>query len=147
MTGPELNRLSGAVRFMELHCRPKRGLWWLSTNRGTGRRTIGDIQKRVTKLQVEHGLRPYNVTTFESRGGLHAHIVFLGNREIVERLRGSTAFGDLIQVDPVTDPAGTIGAVVWVGSERRVRERVRDSVVPASRPGGGPVVGTLSGTL
>jgi hypothetical protein len=48
---------------------------------------------------------------------------------------------------PVTEPAGTIGAVVWVGSGRRVRERVRVSVVPTSRAGGGPVVGTLSGML
>ena len=46
------------------------------------------------------------MTTYESRGGLHAHIVFLGNREIVERLEGSASFGELVQVDPVTDPNG-----------------------------------------
>jgi hypothetical protein len=57
-------------------------------------------------LQLEHGLRPYNVTTFEGRGGLHAHIAFLGNLEIVRRLKSSTAFGELVQVDPVTDTAG-----------------------------------------
>src|SRR6476620_2125705 len=90
MTGPELNRLSGAVRFMELYS--KRGLWWLHTNKGTARYTIAAIQKRITRLQVEHGLRPYNVTTFETRGGLHAHIVLIGNREVVERLKSSTAF-------------------------------------------------------
>src|SRR5215467_4724768 len=99
MTGPELNRLSGAVRFMELHCKPKRGLWCLHTNKGTPRSTISDIQKRITRLQVEHGLRPYNVTTFETRGGLHAHIVFLGNRELADRLKSSMAFGEFIQVD------------------------------------------------
>jgi hypothetical protein len=55
-------------------------------------------------LQIERGLRPYNVTAFETRGGLHAHIVFLGNREIVERLKSSTAFGEFIQVDAVGDP-------------------------------------------
>jgi Helix-turn-helix len=102
MTGPELNRLSGAVRFMELYS--KRGLWWLHTNKGTARYTIAAIQKRITRLQVEHGLRPYNVTTFETRGGLHAHIVLIGNREVVERLKSSTAFGELVQVDPAPDP-------------------------------------------
>jgi hypothetical protein len=105
MTGPELNRLSGAVRFMELHCPPKQRLWLLHTDKGTGRTIIAAIRKRLTRLQFEQRLRPYNVTTFESRGGLHAHIVFIGNREISERLKGSTAFGDLIQVDPAPDPS------------------------------------------
>jgi hypothetical protein len=45
---------------------------------------------------------------------------------------------------PVTEPAGTIGAVVWLGSLRR--ERVRRAALPASRFGGGPV-DLLSGTL
>lgn len=106
VTGPELNRLSGAVRLMELYCQPKRGLWFLNTDRDTGRSTISAIQKRITKLQIEQGVRPYNVTTFETRGGLHAHIVFLGIREIVERLKSSAAFGEFIQVNPVTNPAG-----------------------------------------
>jgi len=106
MTGPELNRLSGAVRFMELHCQPRRGLWWLHTHKGTARHTVATTWKRITRLQVEHGLRPYSVTTFESRGGLHAHIAFIGNREIAERLKSSTAFGEFIQVDPVGDPGG-----------------------------------------
>jgi|SRR5262245_61593165 len=104
ITGAELNRLSDAVRFMELHCQAKRGLWWLHTHKGRARYTIAAVQKRITRLQVEHGLRPYSVTTFETRGGLHAHIVFLGNREIAERLTSLTAFGESIQVDPVADP-------------------------------------------
>lgn len=52
------------------------------------------------------GRRPYNVTTYESRGGLHAHIVFLGTSEIVKRLRDSAAWREIIQVDPVTDAGG-----------------------------------------
>jgi len=93
---------------MELHRRPKSGLWCLHTNKDTPRSTISDIQKRITRLQIERGVRPYNVTTFETRGGLHAHIVFLGNREIAKRLKSSTAFGEFIQVDPVTDPVGLV---------------------------------------
>jgi hypothetical protein len=104
MTGPELNRLTGAVWFMEQYRQPKRGLWLLHTNKGTARSSVSNIQKRVTRLQLECGLRPYNVTTFETRGGLHAHITFIGNREIAARLKSSTAFGESIQVDPVADP-------------------------------------------
>jgi hypothetical protein len=100
ITGPELNRLSGVVRFMELHRQPRRGLWWLHTNKGTTRTAIANIQKRITRLQRAYGLRLYNVTTFEGRSGLHAHIAFLGTREIAEHLKSSTAFGDFIQVDP-----------------------------------------------
>jgi hypothetical protein len=106
MSGAELNRLNGALRFMELHRRPKRGLWCLHTNKATARGIISNIQKRIIRLQLQYGLRPYRVTTFETRGGLHAHIVFLGNRQIVERLKSSTAFGEFIQVDPVGDPGG-----------------------------------------
>jgi hypothetical protein len=91
---------------MELHGSAQRGLWWLSTDRGTARSTIADIQKRITRLQVEHGLRPYNVTTLEGRGGLHAHITFLGDSEIARRLKSSAAFGEIIKADPVTDTAG-----------------------------------------
>jgi hypothetical protein len=93
MTGAELNRLNGAVRFIDRHRGPRRGLWCLHTNKEAPRSTISAIQKRITRLQIEHGLRPYNVTTFETRGGLHAHIVFLGKSrdhgapEKLDRLR------------------------------------------------------------
>src|SRR5262245_6018635 len=91
---PELNRLGGAGRLRGVRCSGRRGVGWVDANKGTARPTIADIQKRITRLQSQHGLRPYNVTTFETRGGLHAHIVFLGNREIVERLKSSTVFGE-----------------------------------------------------
>src|SRR5262249_26743298 len=50
MTGSELNRLSGAVRFMELHRKPKRGLWGVHTNKATPRSIISNIQKRISRL-------------------------------------------------------------------------------------------------
>jgi hypothetical protein len=106
MTGPELNRLTGAIWFMEHYRQRKRDLWLVHTNKGAARATISNIQKRITRLQLEYGLRSYRVTTFETRGGLHAHIVFLGDREIAERLKSSTAFGEFIKVDPVTDLVG-----------------------------------------
>ena len=53
VTGPELNRLSGAIRFMELHCQPSRGLtlWVVHIHKGTPRSAISNIQKRITWLQ------------------------------------------------------------------------------------------------
>jgi hypothetical protein len=131
MTGPELNRLSGAVRMMELHRQPKRGLWLLHTNKGTARSTISNIQKRITRLQLDYGLRAYRVTTFEARGGLHAHIVFLGSREIVERLKSSTGFGEFIQVDPVGDPGGL--ARKYLAKERTPQAGYRREVLLGGR--------------
>jgi hypothetical protein len=53
-----------------------------------------------------HRLRCCSVITFESRGGLHAHITFLGTRDIAKRLRQSARFGELLDIRPVTDPDG-----------------------------------------
>lgn len=111
MSGFELERLDGAVRFMELRCWPSRGrrrreLWWATADKGSPRELIADVQKRVTRLQKLLNLPPYNATAFESRGGLHAHIVFVGDDDIVARLRRSAAFGTSIVVKPVTDVAG-----------------------------------------
>lgn len=106
ITGPELTRLNNAVRFMELHCQRRRcGLWLVTTAKSTSRLLIADIWKRITRLQTTSRLPPYSVITFESRNGLHAHIVFIGTREIWHRLKGSKQFGELIDVRPVTDRA------------------------------------------
>jgi hypothetical protein len=106
MTGPELTRFSSAVQFMERHCQPRRGngLWWVSINRNSDRNIIAAVQKRITKLQWHYRLRPYNVTIFETSGGLHAHITFIGNTELAERLKASKKIGEIIEVELVTDP-------------------------------------------
>jgi hypothetical protein len=44
----------------------------------------------------------------ETRGGLHAHIAFIGTRDIAGRLQSSSAFGELIDVRPVTDSNGLV---------------------------------------
>jgi hypothetical protein len=109
LSGPELDRLAGAVHFMELHCH-RRGcrLWWLTTDRGTARTIIADIGKRITRLQHEYDLRAYTATVFETRGGLHAHIAFIGCADIDRRLKSSAAFGSIIKIEPVTDPGGLV---------------------------------------
>src|SRR5262249_21704313 len=107
MTGPELNRLCNAVWFMGLHCNPSPvGLWLATTDRATPREVIADTWKRITRLQGMQRLRCYSVITFESRGGLHAHITFLGTRDIAKRLQQSARFGELLDIRPVTDRDG-----------------------------------------
>jgi hypothetical protein len=113
----EIDRLSAAVHFMEFQCRDRRSsLWWLSTEKGTTRQLIADIQKRITRLQKKLRLPGYNVTVFETRGGTHAHLVFIGTRALAKRLEASAAFGALIHVRPVTDPKGL--ALKYLAKER-----------------------------
>jgi hypothetical protein len=64
------------------------------------------IWKRITRLEDTYRLHRYGVTTFESRGGLHAHIAFIGTREIARRLRASKQFGDQIDLRRVTGHNG-----------------------------------------
>lgn len=86
ISGPELDRLAGAVHFTKMHCRGRRGgLWWLTTDRGTARQVIDDIAKRITRLQHEYDLPVYTAVIYEASGGLHAHITFLGCVEIERR--------------------------------------------------------------
>jgi hypothetical protein len=42
---------------------------------------------------------------FETLGGIHAHVVFVGIDDISDRLRRSKKFGATIHVGPVTDAA------------------------------------------
>jgi hypothetical protein len=139
MTGPELERLSGAVRFMQLHCWPSRGrrqraLWWATVNKGSRRKLIADVQKRITRSQKLLGLPPYNTTVFESRGGLHAHIVFIGNSEIAIRLQRSAAFGTSIVVEPVTDAEALV--TEYLAKERTPQAGYRRSHLLGGRIGG-----------
>jgi hypothetical protein len=107
ITGPELERLSGAVRFLTLRCRRRSSALWLATtNKSAARSAVADIWKRITKLQTKHDLPAYSVALFETRGGLHAHITFIGTREIAKRLQRSSVFA--VDVRPVTDANGLV---------------------------------------
>ena len=94
ITGPELERLSAAVRYMTLHCRHRRSALWLATtNKGAARSAIANVWKRITRLQTKYDLPAYSVAVFETKGGLHAHITFIGTRDIARRLQSSSVFG------------------------------------------------------
>jgi hypothetical protein len=130
MTWPEVKRLNNAMHFMELHCRQTRSrLWWASTDSGTARSMIANIQKRITKLQGAHNLPRYNATTFETRGGLHVHITYIGNTAIAKRLKTSSAFGECIEVDRVTDQAIGMANTVTASGPRPLLRSSRNSVL------------------
>jgi hypothetical protein len=104
VTGPEISRLRGAVRHMKQYCSRLSRLWWVTIGKGSSRAIIAKVWKRVTKHQNMHRLRAYSVAVFETRGGLHAHIVYVGNDPIADHLKSSAAFSGLIEVAPVIDP-------------------------------------------
>ena len=109
ITRPELERLSGAVRFLTIHCQERRSALWLATtNKGAARSAIANVWKRITRLQTKYDLPAYSVAVFETKGGLHAHITFIGTPEIATRLQNSSAFGELVDFRPVTDSNGLV---------------------------------------
>lgn len=80
---------------MAKHCPRSGQLFFASVHHATSRDIIADIQKRITKLQNGANLPPYSAWVFENSGGLHAHIIFIGDRDglIADRLEGSAKFG------------------------------------------------------
>src|SRR5262249_6129524 len=71
---------------MQRAARSQGELWWLTTPKGSSRQEIADCQKRITRLQSAHGIPTYSAWVFETRPLLHAHIVFLGNRDVAVAL-------------------------------------------------------------
>ena len=92
---------------MTIHCQRRRSALWLATtNKGAARSAIGDVWKRITRLQTKCDLPAYSVAVFETKGGLHAHITFIGTRDVARRLQSSSVFA--IDVRPVTDSNGLV---------------------------------------
>ena len=105
ISGQEIKRFDGVVHFMKKHCTGGRQLWWVSVAHGSSREFIDKVWKRITNLQRDNRLPPYRAMTLEARGGLHAHIAFVGNRNIADRLKGSAALGGAINVGNVYNSA------------------------------------------
>jgi hypothetical protein len=105
VTGAELRRLHGACHQMQRATRSRGELWWLTTPRGSSRQEIAEYQKRITREQTAHGFPAYSAWIFETRPELHAHIVFVGNRDLVNTLRRSRLC-ITTKIEPVTDIGG-----------------------------------------
>jgi hypothetical protein len=93
---------------MEKHCRPRKSrLSWVSIHKASSLELISEVQKRITRLQ-KNRVPPYSVTVFETRGGVHAHIVFIADCAgvIADTLSRSKKFGHLTKVEHVYDAQG-----------------------------------------
>lgn len=102
----ECERIDGSIAYIEKAIGRSKtiGLHWVSVSKPTKGKNIrtlaSDIWKRIRRLQLEAGLKPYIVIVFETKG---PHLVYLGSNEIEQRLQGHSFDGD-VQFDPVTDP-------------------------------------------
>jgi hypothetical protein len=105
VTGAELRRFDGACHQMRRAIRSQGELWWLTTPKGSTRDEIADYQKRITREQSAHGFPTYSVWIFETRPKLHAHILFVGNRNVADALRRSQLC-IATKIGPVTDIGG-----------------------------------------
>lgn len=92
LTAAELRRLDGARHQME-KCIHRYGgqIWWLTTHKESSRETIGQVQKLITRGQNGLRLPQYSLWVFECGGGLHAHIVFVANAELILTLKRSAS--------------------------------------------------------
>jgi hypothetical protein len=114
VTGDELRRFDGACHQMQRATRSQGQLWWMTTPKGSTRHAIAAYQKRITREQGAHGLPQYSAWVFESRPLLHAHIVFLGNRDIANTLRRSQ-----LCIGTMTEPVHSIGGLKKYLSKER----------------------------
>jgi hypothetical protein len=121
VTWQEIQRLDGAMHFMEKHCGKGR-LWWATVDKGSSHEFIDQVWKRITNLQRAERLPPYRAIMRETRGGLHGHIVFVGNRHIAEKLQRSAALGSKIDVKKIYDPAGLVS---YLAKERTPQANYR----------------------
>lgn len=89
---------------MQRATRSRDELWWLTAPCDSTRDEIDTYQKRITRQQGACGLPLYSMWIFESRPKLHAHIVFVGNRNVADVLRRSqlciaTKIGRVTNID------------------------------------------------
>ncbi len=102
----ECERIDGNIAYIEKAIGRSKtlSLHWVSVSKPTKGKTFrtlaDDIWKRIRRLQIDAGLKPYIVIVFETKG---PHLVYLGNDEIEWRLQGHRFNGN-VQFDPVTDP-------------------------------------------
>jgi hypothetical protein len=129
LSTPEISRFTGSILFLRKWWPD---LWLLTTNKGTSRDLVAAIWKRITKLQGGENLPLYSVVVFETTGGLHGNIAFLGTDDIAERLKTS-CFGEAIHLQRVYDPANLYRD--YLAKERTVQAGWKRTDLGRRRPG------------
>jgi hypothetical protein len=116
---------------MQRAARSQGELWWLTSPKGSSRQEIADYQKRITREQSAQGFPAYSAWIFETRPKMHAHIVFLGNSEIADRLgRSRLCIGTMIE------PVSSIGGLKkYLAKERTPQAGYRRRDLGGRSPG------------
>ena len=131
VTGAELRRFDGACHQMQRATRSRGQLWLLTTPKGSSRQEIADYQKRITREQTAHGFPAYSAWVFETRPELHAHIVFIGNRDIANALRRSR-----LCIGTKIEPVTTSGVSRNISPRSELRRRAIGVVTLAAASAG-----------
>ena len=99
----------------------------------------------ITGPELNRSSGPYSVITFESRNGLHAHIIFIGTRDITRRLKRSKQFRELVHIRPAPNAAALVNG--YLAKERTPQAGYRRWHILGGRirgshrlPGGGDSV-------
>lgn len=110
ITTPEIKRIFGGV-----HCmlKQRRQLWFATLGDGLQQMTPGEARsvvdcflKALVTKQGKRGLPQHWVLVWECGGGLHAHVVFIANKGIVDGLRNSARFRQFLNVRWAYRPNG-----------------------------------------
>ena len=110
LTRPEIERIFGAAHSMA----SKRRHMWFATlgdglqdmDAGEARRVVDTFLKTLVVEQRKAGLPQDWLLVWETIGGLHTHIIFIGNRRIVDIVQRSARFGNHLRVRWVYDLPG-----------------------------------------
>ena len=113
LTGAEIKRLNGAT-----HCmvRQRRQIWFATVGDGLqdiepaeARVIVDALLKAIVIEQKRHGLPQSWIVVWECTGGLHAHIIFISKKALIEGLKRSERFGAYLHVRWAYDPSGLSG--------------------------------------
>jgi hypothetical protein len=106
----EMRRLSGSCQYLLTQ---RRWLWWFTIGDGIqqlppgeARAIVDDFLKMLATMQKQEGLRQYYVVVWHCTKGMHANIICLANRRILDALKESARFGKYLYREWIYDIHG-----------------------------------------
>lgn len=119
LTTAEVKRAFNATNCM---AKQRRQIWFATLGDGLQDMDAGEARDRAAAFlkalvseQKKHGLPQYWLQVWECSGGLHTHVIFIGNRRIIERLRNSALSGQFLHVRWAYD---AYGLPIYLSKER-----------------------------
>jgi len=109
----EVTRLSDVCQYL---LSLRRWLWWFTIGDGLQQLPTGEARaivdaflKMLATMQKQEGLPQYYVVVWHGSKGLHANIICLANRRILDALRKSARFGQYLYLEWIYDIHGLAG--------------------------------------